>query len=253
MPIMDGIEASTLINELNTGTPIVAMTANVMSHDRELYRKCGMNDWVGKPFRVQELWTCLMKYFKPVKWDTGNEAESRQYNEKLKFSLMANFIKDNKNRYSEITEAIKTGDIKLAHRLAHTMKGNAGNLGKTRLQKAARDIEHLLKDKKSHVSAKKLAVLETELNAVLDELEPLVKENTPLSPVQPLDAQKARETLAELKPLLERGSPDCLKYIDKLRGIQGSGEFLVRKLIQQIEDLDFELALETLTEVTVTW
>jgi PAS domain S-box-containing protein len=253
MPIMDGIEASALINELNTGTPIVAMTANVMSHEKDLYRKYGMKDCVGKPFRVQELWNCLLKYFTPVKWNTENEAENRQYNEKLKFTLMVNFIKDNQTRYSEITNAINSGDIKLANRLAHTMKSNAGQLGKTKLQKAAEELEHLLKDGKSLVTAEHLAVLEAELTAVLDELAPLVKENAPPPPPQaePIDAEAARVALAELKPLLERGNPDCLKYIDKLRGIQGTNEPLVQKLIQQMEDLDFEPALETLASIII--
>jgi CheY-like chemotaxis protein len=62
MPVMDGLEATRLIMELNTGVPIVAMTANVMAHDRELYLKAGMKDCLGKPFRVQELYSFLARY-----------------------------------------------------------------------------------------------------------------------------------------------------------------------------------------------
>jgi CheY-like chemotaxis protein len=62
MPIMDGLEASALISELNTGTPIIAMTANVMSHDKDVYAKSGMTDSVTKPFKTQELLACLTKY-----------------------------------------------------------------------------------------------------------------------------------------------------------------------------------------------
>jgi CheY-like chemotaxis protein len=249
MPVMDGIEATALINELKTETPIVAMTANVMSHDRELYKKSGMNDCVGKPFRVQELWSCLLKYFTPVRWDKEDEEENKQYNDKLKFTLMVNFVKDNQNRFGEITNAINTGDIKLANRLAHTMKGNAGQLGKTKLQKAAGDVENQLEDGENLVTAENLSVLETELNAVLGELAPLVKESTPPSQAQPLSGQESRELLEKLKPLLESGNAECLKYIDKLRGINGSGEILVRTLIQQMEDLDFDPALETLEKL----
>jgi signal transduction histidine kinase/CheY-like chemotaxis protein len=62
MPVMDGLEAATLISELKTDTPIIAMTANVMSHDRELYEKSGMIDSVTKPFKTHELMACLTKY-----------------------------------------------------------------------------------------------------------------------------------------------------------------------------------------------
>ncbi|MDR0473412.1 MAG: response regulator, partial [Treponema sp.] len=50
MPVMDGLEAASIINKLQTGSPIVAMTANIMSTDRELYKMNGMPDYVGKPF-----------------------------------------------------------------------------------------------------------------------------------------------------------------------------------------------------------
>jgi signal transduction histidine kinase/ActR/RegA family two-component response regulator len=62
MPVMDGMESAALITELKTGTPIVALTANVMAHDNELYEKSGMKDSVSKPFKAQELMACLTKY-----------------------------------------------------------------------------------------------------------------------------------------------------------------------------------------------
>jgi CheY-like chemotaxis protein len=68
MPVMDGIEAASKITKRDTGTPIVALTANVMANDRELYMKNGMKDCVGKPFVSQDLWRCLLKYFTPVEW-----------------------------------------------------------------------------------------------------------------------------------------------------------------------------------------
>jgi len=65
MPVMDGIEATNKILELNTGIPIVALTAEVMSNDMEIYKKSGLSDFLGKPFRSQELWLCLAKYLTP--------------------------------------------------------------------------------------------------------------------------------------------------------------------------------------------
>jgi len=62
MPVMDGMEAASKIIALYTGTPIVAMTANIMPSDLENYRKNGMPDYIGKPFTSQELWSVLLKY-----------------------------------------------------------------------------------------------------------------------------------------------------------------------------------------------
>jgi signal transduction histidine kinase/CheY-like chemotaxis protein len=64
MPVMDGMEAAVKITELGCKTPIVAMTANIMTNDIEMYKKSGIIDYIGKPFTSQELWKCLSKYVK---------------------------------------------------------------------------------------------------------------------------------------------------------------------------------------------
>ena len=64
MPVMDGMEAASKILALNTGIPIVAMTANAMADDLEKYKENGMPDCLGKPFTSQELWRILRKYLK---------------------------------------------------------------------------------------------------------------------------------------------------------------------------------------------
>jgi CheY-like chemotaxis protein len=169
MPVMDGLEAAEKIIELNTGIPMVAMTANIMSSDRELYKTSGMTDCVGKPFSSQELWRCLLKYLTPLnngaaqkdsRFDTGIDSQN---------SLKMLFVKYNQKKYEEIADALNTGEIKLAHRLAHTLKSNAAQLGKTNLQQAAALVEQQLKDGENMVTPQQMAALETELNAALAE------------------------------------------------------------------------------------
>lgn len=58
MPGMDGIETTVYIREnpgLNCNTPIIALTANVVSGTKESFLICGMNDVVSKPIEVTEL------------------------------------------------------------------------------------------------------------------------------------------------------------------------------------------------------
>jgi signal transduction histidine kinase/CheY-like chemotaxis protein len=71
MPVMDGLEAAGEISKLDGDLPIVAMTANIMSNDKEIYRMNGMTDCVNKPFTSQELWKCLIKYFMPQEKKDG--------------------------------------------------------------------------------------------------------------------------------------------------------------------------------------
>jgi CheY-like chemotaxis protein len=256
MPVMDGIEAAAKIDKLGTGAPIVALTANVMANDRELYLKNGMRDCVGKPFVSQELWRCLLKYIPPVEWKAESESHIRQDDEKLLNKMIVNFVKDHPQTYRNIIGAIESNDIKLAHRLAHTLKGNAGAIGETALQKAAENAENLLKNEENRTTPEILHVLETALNTVIDNLKHFAeesdlakKESESESPAKILDLHETQKLFAELAPLLESGNPECLKFIDSLRGIAGTGEPVILKLIRQMEDLDFTPAMETLAEL----
>jgi CheY-like chemotaxis protein/signal transduction histidine kinase len=59
MPVINGIAATKKIRELestsNTQTPIIAITANALSGDKETCLAAGMNDYISKPFQVEVL------------------------------------------------------------------------------------------------------------------------------------------------------------------------------------------------------
>jgi len=62
MPEMDGIEATQAIRKQNHTQPyIIAMTANAMPEDKEICIDAGMNDYLAKPMKVNELISALQK------------------------------------------------------------------------------------------------------------------------------------------------------------------------------------------------
>ena len=67
MPVMDGYEASRQIRHSGRwpGLPIVALTANAMPEERERCRAAGMNDYLAKPFRREELAALLDTWVPP--------------------------------------------------------------------------------------------------------------------------------------------------------------------------------------------
>jgi HPt (histidine-containing phosphotransfer) domain-containing protein len=175
--------------------------------------------------------------------NTANEHRDTELRQKL----LLNFIERNKNKAAEITEAINTGDLVLAHRLAHTLKSNAGQLGKTSLQQASEAIENALADGNNHVTPQQLTTFETELSAVLIELAPLYEELTKSADetlAEPINKEDAWELLHKVTPLLENCNVECMGFLDDLRRIPGSEE-----LIKQINDIHFPQAIIVLTEL----
>jgi PAS domain S-box-containing protein len=75
MPGMDGLAATRAIRQgagPNCGTPIVALSANVLSHHLEACREAGMNDHIGKPIVAADLLT------KVALWTAPPEAEDAE-------------------------------------------------------------------------------------------------------------------------------------------------------------------------------
>ncbi len=78
MPIMDGYEATRRIRQIEEDTgmhiPIIAVTANALASDRDLCLQAGMDDYLKKPVRKQELVGAMDKYVgRPV--GCGNSAD----------------------------------------------------------------------------------------------------------------------------------------------------------------------------------
>ena len=68
MPVLNGLDATRILREKNIHTPIIAMTANALKGDREVCLAAGMNDYIGKPVKMNDLEDILSK------WLNGNNA-----------------------------------------------------------------------------------------------------------------------------------------------------------------------------------
>ena len=243
MPVMDGIEAAEKIVALETGTPIVAMTANIMSNELEHYEKCGMIDYIGKPFTTQDLWRCLIKYIKPIHTTVESVDLQQKKNDELLHKIKQRFVKNNQNCYKEIMSAIAEDDMVLAHRLAHTLKNNAGQIRMIALQSIAADTEVLLKEG-IVPTAEQMNNLEKAINNVLIELEALYDDSEEEVKVGNLDPEQILELYNVLEPMLYSFNSASVDMLENIRIIPGA-----EMLVKQIEDYDFELAAQTLNSL----
>ena len=246
MPVMDGMEATQKILALNTGVPIVAMTANAMKQDIDHYMKIGMKDYIGKPYTSQELWRCLLRHLNPVSF--AETSENSKSCDDLDTRLKAEFLKNNKTRFQEIKNAIVTGDIKLAHRLAHTLKSNAGLIGEASLQSAAAEMESALISEPCRATEEQLMLLETELRRVINKLDALFEKAGSPDVHEVLDAEQSLALLNKLEPMLKNRTPEVLNHLDTVRSVIGA-----ETLVAQIEEYEFKAALKTLLQLKKTW
>ena len=221
MPIMDGLEAAEHIKQLGVETPIVALTANVMSNDLELYKASGMSDTVGKPFTANELWRCLITFLPVESYTAINQSRQAAEDSKSLKLMKTNFVTNNQTIFSEFTASINSDDLKTAHRIAHTIKSNAGQIGEKRLQSAAAVAEAMLAGGKNQLSDEHIKNLESELTLVLNELAPLLNEKMFTGKSDSLDIGKALELIEKLEPMLKNRDTKCVKLIEDVYAIPG--------------------------------
>ena len=252
MPVMDGIEATKRINALQTGTPIIALTANIMVSDLEKYSGQGMRDCLGKPFTSQELWHILLKYLTPVGISLMDEDSHRSEEERLLNLLKLNFARSHQTTFAELKKAVAGGEMELAERIAHSLKSNAAQIGEDRLSEVAAGLEGLFSaDTKRSIKVRESAdsapadslmdALGALMGLVLEKLAPMLHEADMQSSLVVLDDALKLEIYKQLQPMLENHNPQCMVLLDDLRSIPEAEDLVI-----QIEDFEFQKAANAL-------
>jgi PAS domain S-box-containing protein len=146
MPLMGGLETTTLIRkeEERTGNhiPIIAMTAHAMAGDRERMLAAGMDGYVSKPIRFDELFRAI-EGFAPATIDGAALLEGVNGDRKLLREMVEVFEADVPELLARIQTAIAEKDAAGLREAAHALKGSIGNFSQGPPFDAARKLERI--------------------------------------------------------------------------------------------------------------
>jgi CheY-like chemotaxis protein len=209
MPEMDGLEATRRIREIelaagrNHRIPIIAMTANAMTGDRERCLEAGMDGYVSKPVKPETLFMEMKRVLQtdahsathnatqvippspdravaamtktqdqaPI-FDRADALSRIDGDEDLLGILLDMFMADAPNYLAEIDNALSNQDWPRLHRAGHTLKGVFATFSAQRGENLAQQIEHSAKAADAAACRELALRMHAEVQAFIEVIQP---------------------------------------------------------------------------------
>ncbi|MFC1764174.1 response regulator [Planctomycetota bacterium] len=185
MPAMDGFEATARIRakEAESGqhVPIIAMTAHAMKGDRQRCLDAGMDGYLAKPIRAQDLYSTIEATLAQLKGSISSDIEASPANISLdRDQILKNvggsvetlqavltlFAEECPKLAQSIRTAINEGDCAALQRAAHTLKGTVQIFGAERAVAAALRLETMGREQNLVDAEDGWVVLEEEIKTL---------------------------------------------------------------------------------------
>ena len=204
MPVLSGLEATKAVRESERlsgkHVPIIAMTAHAMQGDRERCLEAGMDSYLSKPVRAEDLFRAIEEYLHagqsaPKKaaaeeadaasqpgeplFDKARALEFLDGDEDSLWSLLRTFLGSCPKLLSKMRQGIESGDGKALEAAAHTLAGSLGFFTGQRLLNAARALEAMGNKGQLDQASKAFEPFEGEMSEFLNLANAAAKEHQP--------------------------------------------------------------------------
>ena len=281
LPVMDGYTATEKIREQPRfrDLPVIAMTANVLPGDKEKSLNSGMNDHIGKPVNPVEMFSIIGKWITPSgstgveisaldtdddyielpdieNLDTENGLSIVQDNRRAYIKILFKFADMYSNFRERFNDAENDSDPEASVRLAHSLKGSAGNIGASVLFNEAVKLESACRENAAPID------IEKQLESVIANIIPLADgierfRDSIITSETAGDNNGDRETIQKLSErilnLLEENDTEAVDLINELAEAIGSRQWEpdFKQFVKAAENYDFIDALDRFKELNL--
>ncbi|MDR0984521.1 MAG: response regulator [Ruminococcus sp.] len=146
MPRMDGIETTERLRKMGYTAPIVALTANAIVGNDDMFKAKGFDDFISKPIDIRQLNSVLNQYVRDKSKSDASEKPPASFYEPqdeniLSPELIEVFTRD-AEKIIRIIREIGCNDLKLFTTMVHSMKSACANIGNLELSEFAKKLEN---------------------------------------------------------------------------------------------------------------
>ena len=187
MPVMDGLEATKLIREnISKELPIIALTALALKDDESKFLEAGMNDYLSKPFKENQLINVISRWINKSFSEGQNESPSEKETSSLDLKTVhdtangnqpfadepvALFLQQAPDLVKEIMDAHTTNNFVEVNRTAHRLRTCINTVDIASLKNVILEIELSNEDEqKSKRFEELISKLNCTINQVVEEL-----------------------------------------------------------------------------------